>query len=463
MGLRFATLDVQSFWHDEVFTVRLMHKSFFGMLAGIRRTESTPPLYYVLAWLWTRVFGTGEVGLRSLSAVFGVATVPAAFAAGRELVSRRAGIVAAALAAASPYLVWYSQEGRSYALYALLATLSVLLFARALHEPSGRRIAWWAGVSVLAIATHYFAGFLVLGEAAWLLAATAPERRAALLRGCAAIGLVVVALAPLAIVQRNTGHTEWVEGSSLAGRLGSTFKRFVTGEYGTPVNALAALAWLLLAVGVWLLVRRANEGERRGAIIAGSLGAATIALPFLLALVGFDYFYDNYLIGAWVPLALVVAAGYAATRARVLGPIVATILVGLFVGFTISDSADPSLRRDDFRQAARILGPARFPRAIVSTRLGSQPLGLYLGDLRVFPVAGTVIQEIDVLDSHRFGQSRAPAHPPPPGFMLVAHREGATFRLFRYLAPRPLFVGSQALAIESFGQPAFIYVERPRP
>ena len=124
MGLRFATLDVQSFWHDEVFTVRLMHKSFFGMLAGIRRTESTPPLYYVLAWLWTRVFGTGEVGLRSLSAVFGVATVPAAFAAGRELVSRRAGIVAAALAAASPYLVWYSQEGRSYALYALLATLS---------------------------------------------------------------------------------------------------------------------------------------------------------------------------------------------------------------------------------------------------------------------------------------------------------------------------------------------------
>ena len=284
-----------------------------------------------------------------------------------------------------------------------------------------------------------------------------------MLRGCAAIGVVVVALAPLAIVQRNTGHTEWVEGSSLAGRLGSTFKRFVTGEYGTPVDALAVLAWLLLAVGVWLLVRRANEGERRGAIITGSLGAATIALPFLLALVGFDYFYDNYLIGAWVPLALVVAAGYAATRARVLGPIVATILVGLVVGFTISDSADPSLWRDDFRQAARILGPARFPRAIVSTRLGSQPLGLYLGDLRVFPVAGTVIQEIDVLDSHRFGQSRAPAHPPPPGFILVAHREAATFRLFRYLAPRPLFVGSQALAIESFGQPAFIYVERPRP
>ena len=229
------------------------------------------------------------------------------------------------------------------------------------------------------------------------------------------------------------------------------------------MDGLAVLAWLLLAVGVWLLVRRANEGERRGALIAGSLGATTIALPFLLALVGFDYFYDNYLIGAWVPLALVVAAGYAATRARVLGPIVATILVGLLVGFTISDSADPSLRRDDFRQAARILGPARFPRAIVSTRLGSQPLGLYLGDLRVFPVAGTVIQEIDVLDSHRFGQSRAPAHPPPPGFILVVHREAATFRLFRYLAPRPLFVGSQALAIESFGQPAFIYVERPRP
>ena len=42
----------------------------------IEATESTPPLYYCMAWVWARIFGYGETGLRSLSAVAGVLTVP---------------------------------------------------------------------------------------------------------------------------------------------------------------------------------------------------------------------------------------------------------------------------------------------------------------------------------------------------------------------------------------------------
>jgi mannosyltransferase len=63
--LRFSTLHVQSFWFDEAVTVRLVRGSFGHMLSSIGGSESTPPLYYALAWVWTRVFGHGEVGLRS--------------------------------------------------------------------------------------------------------------------------------------------------------------------------------------------------------------------------------------------------------------------------------------------------------------------------------------------------------------------------------------------------------------
>ena len=48
------------------------------MLHAVKVSESNPPLYYVLAWGWAKAFGTGEVGLRSLSALFGAATVPVA-------------------------------------------------------------------------------------------------------------------------------------------------------------------------------------------------------------------------------------------------------------------------------------------------------------------------------------------------------------------------------------------------
>ena len=114
--VRFATLDAQSFWLDELATASLLDRGFGQMLDGIRETEATPYLYYVLAWPWARVFGLGEVGLRSLSAVFGTLAVPVSYAAGAALCSRRVGVVAAALVAVSPFLVWYSQEARSYSL-----------------------------------------------------------------------------------------------------------------------------------------------------------------------------------------------------------------------------------------------------------------------------------------------------------------------------------------------------------
>ena len=142
--VRFAFLGHQSFWFDEAVTVELVRKSLLGMLKALPNTESTPPLYYVLAWGWAKVFGTGEVGLRSLSALLGTATVPVVFFIGRLYGSSRAGLLGAALVACSPLLVWYSQEARAYALLGLLSALSVLAFEGARRRPSGSRLASWA-------------------------------------------------------------------------------------------------------------------------------------------------------------------------------------------------------------------------------------------------------------------------------------------------------------------------------
>src|SRR5215208_3044763 len=134
-ALRFATLDVQSFWFDEATTVHLVRMDLGGMLGAIPDSESTPPVYYVLAWLWTNVFGVGEVGLRSLSALVGTATVPVVYALGRRVASERAALIAAALAATNPLLVWYSQEARAYALLVLLCALLMSLTVEVLERP----------------------------------------------------------------------------------------------------------------------------------------------------------------------------------------------------------------------------------------------------------------------------------------------------------------------------------------
>src|SRR5918992_3158863 len=175
--LRFATLGLQSFSGDEGVTVALVEMGLGDMLDAIPDSESTPPLYYLLAWLWTQVAGTGEAGIRSLSALLGTAAIPVAYAAGRELVSLRAGLVAAALTAANPLLVWYSQEARAYALLVLLAGLSLWLLGRCLANGRRRDLVLWALVSALALLTHYYAAFVVVPEAVWLVAGMAAPRR----------------------------------------------------------------------------------------------------------------------------------------------------------------------------------------------------------------------------------------------------------------------------------------------
>src|SRR5436305_5664075 len=143
-AIRFATLASQSYWVDEATTVQELHMSFGAMLHAVTTNESTPPLYYVLAWLWAKAFGTGEAGLRSLSALAGAGVIPVVYLAGRELASRRAGLLAALLAALSPFLIWYSQEARAYMLFTLLCGLSFVFFARSLRRGSSRDLAWWA-------------------------------------------------------------------------------------------------------------------------------------------------------------------------------------------------------------------------------------------------------------------------------------------------------------------------------
>src|SRR5207248_1348738 len=158
-------------------------------------SEHTPPLYYALAWVWTRVFGLSEAGVRSLSALAGTAVVPVVYLAARDLLSRRAGLIAAALAAVSPPLVWFSQDARPYALFTLTVALSLLFFVRALQRRT-RALGWWAVSSAFMVATHYFGAYIVAAEGLMLLYVRRDELRRVALAIAPSL-LTVGALTPL--------------------------------------------------------------------------------------------------------------------------------------------------------------------------------------------------------------------------------------------------------------------------
>ncbi|MFL5901536.1 MAG: glycosyltransferase family 39 protein [Solirubrobacterales bacterium] len=438
-AVRFATLGLQSYHHDEVITVaRVIPGSFTDMLRQVKGSESNPPLYYVLAWGWAKGFGTGEVTMRSLSALFGVATIPLAYCVGRELSSRRAGLIAATLVAVNPMLIWYSQEARSYPLLVFFGAASLLFFVRALRTREGRDLALWALASALALCSHYFAVFAVGIEALWLLIVLRSRWRA-VLPAVGGVALVGLALIPLISAQVNPTHIGWIDHSPLSSRFFQTGVSFLVGETGhviaePPRERYALLPAILIGLAFVLVAVRGGRGERRGALLGAAIGLGVAALAALAAAIGKDYVVERNLLPALVPLAVAGAIGFATDGARRLGLLLAVALVAYWMAFDIHVTRTPNLQRPDFRELTDGLGPPRGPRAIVTWKLAADPVRFYLHDRSVRVYSGEIpLREIDVIGKSAEGR---PVTGVPSGFHPAGRVRFERLTLSRYKSSR---------------------------
>lgn len=441
VALRFATLGLQSYHHDEVITaIRVIPGSFSQMLEMVKTSESNPPLYYVLAWGWAKLFGTGEVGLRSLSALIGALTVPLGYAIGRELSGRRAGLALTAMLAVNPMLIWYAQEARSYALMVFFGALALLFFVRALRTGRGRDLALWALASALALCSHYFAVFAVGIEAVWLLVALR-SRWKLVLPAVGAVALVGAALLPLIATQVNPTHIGWIDHSPLPTRFWETGASFLIGETGhviaePPRDRYALVPALLIAVALMIAFLGGSRRERRGAAIALALGLGVAALAAVAALTGHDYVVERNLLPALVPIAAAAAIGFTATATRRLGLLLVVALCTYWLAFDVHVTGTPNLQRPDFRTLTEEIGPPRARRAIVTWKLAADPVLFYLPDGALRMYGGQErVEEVDVLS-----KPLVAARPVnlPPSFHPVERVRLDRLTLTRYVSRRPL-------------------------
>lgn len=423
--LRLSTLGMRSLWLDEGYEYDAVRGSLGHLWERIVNRESTPPLSYLYEWLWVKAIGTSEFALRFPFALLGIALVVVMYFAARALSGRRAGLIAAALAACNPMLVWHAQDARSYTLLALLLAGTVLALARG-------RLWWWAGLAVAALVTNSFAIFVVGLEALWLLR----------LRGrtawpqIAPPALVVVPLAALVLAQ-GTGRAGWIAGVSLSTRVAQIPGGFVVGyqlERAVSV-AIGVPLIVVLLVALW----RAWPVPGGRALFA--LGAIGIALPLLAAVAGEDYLVQRYVIGSLVALVLAAAIGFDRLRWGV--PLAAAVCAAWIV-ITVVTAADPKFRREDWRGAVHAARSSQVvmivPRSAVAVtnyyRHGSAPVDrarvTSLAVLRMGQTTGT-------------GCSIPPS-PPAPGAATASAR-GTCWQvdLRRWVAPRTIVAGRETL------------------
>lgn len=426
VALRLPTLSQQSFWLDEGHVTVATSGGFSRVFDWLSTSEAHPPLFYVIAWTWAQLFGDADATLRTISAVAGIATVVVAYGLGRRLGGPRAGLIAAAFAACSPLLVWFSQEFRAYALATFFSSWSLLLLVEAVEQRDPRKAAGWGVLATLAIWTHYFTGFIVV-PSALLLVARSRSRAAVLTVAC--VGVATLGAAALALTQAGDSRTDWLRETGLSDRLTETARSYVSGPTGAPGAFLGALAFAGLAVATAVALRslfRARLGLSRE---VAAIGAIALIAPTLLAIAGGDYVTARNLLFAWVPLMAVLAGALAAWR---WGTALAIWIATAFLAITVAVQVSESHHRDDWQSATRELGPPRADRLLVIAPASS------FGVLAHYdhPVRLPRAWELTPREIVAVGDI-SPDAEPPAGYRLAQAKRFTGIQFVRYVTTTP--------------------------
>lgn len=316
LGVALRFVSTSKLWLDEALSVNIAALPVGDLLEALKH-DGHPPLYYLLLHYWMEVFGEGDVTVRALSGVIGVATLPLVWIAARRLGGSVAARWALVAVAVSPYCVRYSSETRMYALVMLLVLAGYLLLSDALRAPTLLRLAGVAMLSGLLLLSHYWAIWL-LGSLGLLLAwrwwRVVDERPTTLkaMVAVAAGGVLFLPWLPSFLYQAEHTGTPWAgpmrPGSIVAvalSDLGGGINLYEAGLYGTivVVTCLAAL-FVTATKGLELTLDLRSTPVVRpllaitvltlavGAITAYPTGAtfqsryAAVVVPFVLVAVG---------------------------------------------------------------------------------------------------------------------------------------------------------------------------------
>lgn len=304
------------------------------MLHQVVRTESTPPLWYALAWTVHRA-GISIHDVRLLSVVFDGLVVAAIVVLASRIVGFTLALTAGGVAAVTAQLSAHGRELRAYELLALLALALAVCLDRATERPSASRLALLAGTVTAGLLTHYFFAFTIAAAVIWIVLEqqARPVRR----RLLAAVGVgccVAVPWAPWFLEQYRADHYSWI-GPFSATTVLATPLRILQPMLGSHAVEGLLLAWLAVAAFIG-----ARAGARARMIVALAL------VPILLAAVtwamGVRVYAVRNLIGTSPFIIVLLLVPLARLRPRV-SLAAATGLVTILVGAYAVDQLRPSV------------------------------------------------------------------------------------------------------------------------
>ncbi|MBM4421887.1 MAG: hypothetical protein FJ030_00680 [Chloroflexi bacterium] len=395
-ALRLYHLDFRALWWDEglsLFFARLNYIENARM--AVILADTNPPVYRLLLGAWVGMVGSSAFTTRLFSVLPGVILVAIVHRLGRALrLSRTTSLMAMVLCAASPMLIYYSQEAKGYSLVAMAAAASVMLWiivtptltlprrkntdrgGDRLPSPAKRGRGWGWGMAglytlalLLAVGSHYIAAFLIAVENLWTIALTirhwrGNERQWLILWARMIGAQAIVALALLPFVALTFGGTSAAVRGETGGFSGLNGPAQFFGQHAIELTQGPTAGGVWAWVGAGAIIGLVVIGYWRLEIRDWKL-LTWIAIPILC---GFalntyhEFFFPRFVLYTVPPIMLLAANGlhrlaspFAIRHSSFI--IVSLFIVSLWTPSLLAHYNAPTDPAEDWRPVAEAMRP----------------------------------------------------------------------------------------------------------
>lgn len=342
LGLILRVINLgQSFWLDEAAQLVMSQKSISWIWFD-RSADFHPPLFYFLTHFWLNI-SHAEPVLRLLPVIPGLLSIPAIYLLTFKLFSKKIANYSALFLAINPYLVYYSQEMRSYSLMLFLAILSMYCLV-------SRQYLWLFIVNVLLIYTHYSSFLFILTQIIYLKRVTLAHLL---------LPIAYIPWLPMFIKQLSSGVNidQYLPGwraeltLPLFKSLPLIFFKFVAGRIDLLPNYFYLIYIVLVIASTFLILYLAQKSY--------PILTIWLVMPIFLSL-ALSFFIPQTqpfrLIFCLPPILIyfAVAAYYHAKK-------VLTILLYIFIVGNFMQISRPRLQREQWRQVTAYLNSQNLP------------------------------------------------------------------------------------------------------
>lgn len=365
--LRVWNLGRYSLWYDEVFSVVAARSSWSEMFRQILIDRVHPPLFYICLKVWIAALGESVIRLRVFSVCFSVLTLlPMWICMKRVKLSSELSLGLLFAIACNPFLIFYGQEVRMYALLGFLSTCSLAFYLS--DKRSRSELSLLSCVNTLLVLTHA-AGVAVVGCELChaLFGKNARKRDAAIACGPAllAFGCWIVLVKAFAPHPAMAVHNvSWIPRPTLA--VGWKVLAHILGGAVALVvlNIPIALAW--------------KKGIRDSQFALFSLlSLATVVFIFAFSVAIRPVWQERYLIICVIPYYLL--AGWSVARLSRRLKVACVVAIGIAALVSLEYELTHRADRPDFDSFVAIMKARQAP-VLASYDILASPIAFEMGD-----------------------------------------------------------------------------------